>query len=44
MSRLLVAALTGLIFGLGLAISEMVNSAKVIGFWMLQGIGTRSSP
>jgi uncharacterized membrane protein YedE/YeeE len=37
MSRLLVAAVAGLIFGLGLAVSEMVNPQKVIGFLDVAG-------
>ena len=37
MSRLLVAAVAGLIFGLGLAVSEMVNPQKVLGFLDVAG-------
>ena len=32
MQRVLVAAIAGTIFGLGLAVSGMINPAKVIGF------------
>lgn len=37
MARMLVAILTGIIFGLGLAISGMMNPAKVIGFLDVAG-------
>ena len=37
MSRLLVATVAGLIFGIGLAISEMVNPQKVLGFLDVAG-------
>jgi len=36
-ARLLIALASGLIFGLGLAISEMVNPAKVLGFLDITG-------
>jgi uncharacterized membrane protein YedE/YeeE len=37
MQRLLAALLAGLVFGLGLAVSQMINPAKVIGFLDVAG-------
>ena len=37
MTRLLAAALSGLLFGLGLAVSQMVNPAKVLAFLDVAG-------
>jgi len=37
MARLLVALVAGLVFGLGLAVSQMINPAKVLGFLDLFG-------
>jgi uncharacterized protein len=37
MPRILVALIAGLLFGLGLAISQMINPAKVLGFLDLFG-------
>ncbi|MFP6761582.1 MAG: DUF6691 family protein, partial [Rhodospirillales bacterium] len=37
MKRYLAALLSGLLFGLGLAVSEMVNPQKVLGFLDVAG-------
>ncbi len=37
MTRVILAAMSGIIFGLGLAISQMMNPAKVLGFFDLFG-------
>lgn len=37
MMRILVALISGLLFGLGLAVSQMINPAKVLGFLDLFG-------
>ena len=37
MSRLIVALLTGALFGFGLAVSEMINPARVLGFLDVAG-------
>lgn len=37
MSRILVALIAGLLFGLGLTVSQMINPAKVLGFLDLFG-------
>lgn len=38
MNRVVIAAAAGLVFGLGLAISDMINPARVLGFLDLFGV------
>ncbi|MGF1626952.1 MAG: DUF6691 family protein [Alphaproteobacteria bacterium] len=42
MTRILVALLVGLVFGLGLTISQMIDPAKVLGFLDVAGIADGS--
>lgn len=42
--RLFTAVLIGLIFGLGIAISGMINPAKVLNFFDITGTWTQASP
>ena len=48
MKRILIAFLCGLIFGIGLIVSQMSNPAKVLNFLDIAGSrpghGTRASP
>lgn len=39
--KLIFAALAGLVFGVGIAISGMINPAKVLNFLMSQVYGTQ---
>jgi uncharacterized protein len=44
MRAVFAALVSGLLFGLGLTVSQMINPAKVIGFLDLSAIGTQASP